>query len=160
MFTLQPLQFFSICIFPFFLPFVYDCFLSPSGISLTLELITERKEPINSFILAVSPYKPFKVIFLQHLTSFIDIWRRTADIVDSFCCSLYSPVRLLNGIHLRNIFLKEKGSLFTAVASYPSISMIWNFYERQMWEKVSKISLEVNARGTLSLSDGRDPYFI
>jgi hypothetical protein len=62
-------------------------------------------------------------------------------------------------MHRRNIFLKENGSLFTAVARDASISMIWNFYERQTWEKDSKISLEVRASGTLSFREGICPCF-
>jgi hypothetical protein len=54
----------------------------------------------------------------------MEICRRIADIVWSAYPSRWSPERPLKGIHLRNIFLIEKGSLLTAVASYASISII------------------------------------
>ncbi len=48
-----------------------------------------------------------------------------------------------------NIRLSEKGSLLTAVAMLCSISMTWKRWALEMVVKSSKMSEEVNARGTL-----------
>jgi hypothetical protein len=92
------------------------------------------------------------VIFRQHLASLTLIWSRTADIADSFDCSFF--VSAEKGMHRRNILLIENGSLFTAVARLDSISMTWKLLDLHMVENISKISLLVNARGTLTFRDG------
>ncbi len=48
----------------------------------------------------------------------------------------------------------ENGSLFTAVARLDSISMTWKLLDLHMVENVSKISLLVNAKDTLTFRDG------
>jgi len=58
-------------------------------------------------------------------------------------------------MHRMNIFLIEKGSLFTAVAIACSISITWKSCFLQTREKASNISFEVRARGTFNLRYGK-----
>jgi len=80
-------------------------------------------EDTNPFNKSLSPYSPFKVIFLHPLMSFTLIYSLTAEIGESWVMFPVCLTPSTNGKHRMNIRFKEKGSLLTAVAIVCSISM-------------------------------------
>ena len=123
------------------------------GIALTWSCIFLRKAVMNDLRVDWSPYRPFKVILRQHLTSFMVIWSLTADMSDWRTSESVSSIWGLTK-QLRSILRMLKDSLLTAVAIHCSISIISKLVALLTYENISNILFEVKAKGTFTFIVG------